>query len=273
MKKNPLQNIVGLLHSIVTHREMIFRLTQREISSKYRGSLFGVAWSLLLPLLMLAVYTLVFTEIFEARWELNESRKGIFALAIFSGLVLYTFFAECTLKAPALLLSNTSYITRVVFPLEILPVVSTLATLFNAVAGLVVLSVGVVLLTGRIELTFLYAFLMLLPLTFICLGLVWVLSAIGIYIRDIGLIVAPLTTGMLFLIPVLYPLSQVPERLRGFVEINPLTYLIESTRGAMLSGRIPDMPHFGGVLIGAVVFSLLGFLLFNKARRGFADVV
>lgn len=267
------RQILGLLRSIAAHRGLILRLTQREISMKYRGSLFGVAWSLLLPLFMLAVYTFVFTEVFEARWGLQESSKGMFALAIFSGLVFYTFFAECALKAPSLLLANPSFITKVVFPLELLPITSTLATLFNAVASLLVLVAGTWLLNGHVSFAFLYAFLMLVPLTILCFGISWILSAIGIYIRDIGLIIAPLTTGMLFLIPVLYPLQQVPKRWRNIVEANPLTYVIESARGAILLGVAPDLVRFAFLTIGSIAFAMLGYLAFNKARRGFADVV
>lgn len=265
--------LAALPRALAQHRGLILRLTQREVLAKYRGSLFGVTWSLLLPLLMLVVYTFVFTEVFEARWGLATDNKAMFALAIFSGLVFYTLFAECALKAPGLMLANASYITKVVFPLEILPVVSALSTLFNAITSMVVLCVAAWVLTGRLEPTFPYAFLMLLPLTLICFGTGWLLSAAGVFIRDIGLIIAPVTTGLLFLIPVLYPLSQVPERWRGFVEANPLTYLIESARGAILEGHVPDMLAYVWVLLGAVAFAGLGFLAFSKARRGFADVI
>lgn len=262
-----------LLQSLYAHRGLVWRLTQREILSKYRGSLFGVAWSLLLPLFMLAVYTFVFTEVFEARWGVQHQNKGMFALAIFSGLIFYTCFAECAIKAPGLLLANTSFITKVVFPLELLPVVSTLATLFNAFTSVLVLAAGVWYVTGEIPVTFPYAFLMLLPLAIICVGMSWILSATGIYIRDIALIIAPLTTAMLFLIPVLYPLEQVPERWRDVVQANPMTYLIESARGATILGRTPDLHAFLGLLAASLLFALIGYWAFSKARRGFADVV
>lgn len=265
--------LAALPRSLMEHRSMIMRLVQREILTKYRGSLFGVAWTLLLPLMMLAVYTFVFTEVFEARWGLATGNKAMFALAIFSGLVFYTFFAECALKAPGLMLANPGFINKVVFPLEVLPVVSALATLFNALASMIVLCLAAWVLTGHLYVTVPYAFAMLLPLLVICIGVGWLLSAVGVYIRDIGLIIAPITTGLLFLIPVLYPLSQVPERWRSFVRANPLTYLIESARGAILEGHAPDMLHYLWLLLGALVFAVLGFLAFNKARRGFADVV
>lgn len=264
---------LGLSRSIVEHRALIWRLTQREVLSKYRGSLFGIGWSLLLPLFMLAVYTFVFTEVFEARWGLQTQNKGLFALAIFSGLIFYSCFAECALKAPGLMLANTSFITKVVFPLELLPVISTLATVFNAVMSLCVLALGVWVVKGSIPVTFFCAFLMLLPLAIICMGVTWLLSAVGVYIRDVGLIIAPLTTAMLFLIPVLYPLEQVPGHWRELVEANPLTYLIESARNAVLLGYMPDWSRYLYLTFGALVFSMCCLVAFNKARRGFADVV
>ncbi|WJI16255.1 ABC transporter permease [Pseudoxanthomonas winnipegensis] len=271
--KSILVQLFMLARSVVEHRALIWRLAQREVLSKYRGSLFGVAWSLLLPLFMLTIYTFVFTEVFEARWGMQTQNKGLFALAIFSGLIFYTCFAECALKAPGLMLANTSFITKVVFPLELLPIISTLSTAFNALTSLVVLALGVLVVKGSIPLTFLCSVLMLVPLTILCFGMTWVLSALGIYIRDIGLIIAPLTTAMMFLIPVLYPLSQVPERWRNVVQANPLTFIIESARDAVLMGYMPDWGHYLALLGGAVLFALFGFLVFNKARRGFADVV
>lgn len=262
-----------LASTLYRQRSLIWRLTQREVLSKYRGSLFGVAWSLLLPLFMLSVYTFVFSEVFEARWGLHNQSKGLFALAIFSGLIFYTFFAECALKAPGLLLNNTSYITKIVFPLEILPVVSTLATMFNAVTSLVVLGFVTWIIRGEVPLTYPYAFLMLIPMTVFCTGMGWILSAAGIYMRDIGLIIAPLTTAVMFLIPVLYPLEQVPERWRAFVMANPLTFVIESARAATLSGVTPNFNEYLALMGCAIVFALLGYIGFEKARRGFSDVV
>lgn len=262
-----------LARSVIEHRALIWRLAQREVLSKYRGSLFGIGWSLLLPLFMLAVYTFVFTEVFQARWGLQVQNKGVFALAIFSGLIFYSCFAECALKAPGLMLANTSFITKVVFPLELLPVISTLATTFNAVTSLCVLALGVWVIKGAVPVTFFCAFLMLVPLAIINMGVTWVLSATGVYIRDVGLIVAPLTTAMLFLIPVLYPLEQVPERWRELVELNPLTYIIESSRNAVLMGYMPEWSRYLYLTLGASVFSMLCLVAFNKARRGFADVV
>ena len=270
---SPITQSARLLQTLYVHRGLVWRLTQREVLSKYRGSLFGVAWSLLLPLFMLAVYTFVFTEVFEARWGVQQQNKGAFALAIFSGLIFYTCFAECAVKAPGLLLANTSFITKVVFPLELLPVVSVLSTLFNAFTSLLVLAAGVWFVNGYIPMTFPYAFLMLLPLAVICLGMSWILSATGIYIRDIGLIIAPLTTAMLFLVPVLYPLEQVPERWRDVVQANPMAYLIESARGATILGGVPDLHAFLGLLAASLLFAIVGYMAFNKARGGFADVV
>lgn len=265
--------VVMLARSLMHNGGLIFRLAQREVLGRYRGSLIGLAWSLLHPLLMLAVYTFVFSEIFQARWGIDENGKGMFALALFSGLIVYTFFAECSIKAPGLLLQNPSYITKIVFPLEILAVVSVLSTMFNAIASLFVLALFILLLRGEIPATFPYTFVLLFPLAIFCLGMTWFLSALGIYLRDLGLIVNPLTTALMFLSPVLYPLTQVPERWRGWVEANPLTFFIESARGAALMGQAPDMRALALWVATAVVVAIIGHMLFSKARRGFADVL
>jgi len=266
-------SVFALGRSLVHNRVLIFRLAQREVQGRYRGSLIGVAWSLLLPLFMLGVYTFVFSEIFQSRWGLRDDGKGMFALALFSGLIVYTFFAECAVKAPGVLLQNPSYITKIVFPLEILAVVSVLSTMFNAVASLIVLALFTLLLRGSIPATFPLTFLLLLPLAMFCLGMTWVLSALGIYLRDLGMIVNPLMTALLFVSPVLYPLTQVPEHWRSWVEANPLTFFIEAGRGAALMGVSPSAGLLGVWTAISLATAGVGLVLFNKARRGFADVL
>jgi len=265
---------VALLHSIWHHRHLIQQMTWREIIGRYKGSMFGLAWSFFNPLIMLAVYTFVFSTVFKARWgiETTESKTD-FALVLFLGLIIHAFFAEVLNRAPTLILSNPNFVKKVVFPLEILTIINLGAASFNALIGVIALLVGFLLLNGVPSWTVVYAPLTLLPLLPLTLGLGWILASLGVYLRDITQITGIITTALLFLAPVFYPVTALPEAYQSFLYINPLTYPIEQSRAVIILGQSPD-------LIGLIVYTvismkicLIGFWWFQKTRKGFADVL
>jgi lipopolysaccharide transport system permease protein len=262
-----------LLKSIWKNRQLILQMSKREVIGRYRGSIMGLAWSLFNPILMLAVYTFVFSEVFKAKWGGGDGGKSEFAIMLFVGMIIHGFFAECANRAPSLVLQNSNYVTKVVFPLEILPISSLLCALFHTAISLVVL-VGAQLLTqGNLPLSAVYFPLVLLPLFIGTLGISWILAAIGVFIRDVGQIIGVLTTVLLFLSPVLYPVSSLPPQYQSFLHLNPLTYIIEEGRNTLLLG-LPLQP-IPWLLAMAIACGLIiaGFWLFQKTRRGFADVI
>ena len=164
---------------------ILWRLTEREIASRYRGSLLGWGWTLLNPLLMLAVYTFVFSTVFKARWpDLQQAGSIGFAINLFAGLIVYNLFAECISKAPTLVLSQPNYVTKVIFPLELLSAVAVSAAAFHACTSLVVLGLFELIAQGSIPVTALWLPLVWAPLLFCCLGLCWLLG-LGVYLRDL----------------------------------------------------------------------------------------
>jgi lipopolysaccharide transport system permease protein len=256
------------------HRDLIFQLIQRAIASRYRGSVLGIFWSFLLPLTMLAVYTFVFSVVFRAKWgtDTGES-KAEFALTLFCGLVLYNVFVETVSAAPGAVLNNAGYVKRVIFPLEILPMVNLGVALINAAISLTVLLLGMALLLQRMPQmfpTFLFAFV---PLICLSLGLSWLLASIGVYIRDAGYLVSVVLQMLIFLTPIFYPITQVPEAFQTIMRLNPLTVIIESGRGALMSGRPPDWAWLIGVTVASVAVMQAGYVWFMKTKRGFADVL
>jgi lipopolysaccharide transport system permease protein len=262
------------IRSFWRHRTLISQLTKREIVGRYRGSLLGLAWSFLHPILMLAVYTFVFSVVFKARWGIgSEETKATFAIVLFVGLIVHGLFAEVTNRAPGLVLSNVTYVKRVVFPLEVLPWVTMGSALFHTAISLFVLLIAQLVLTQQFHLTSFLFPILALPLFLATMGLAWFLAATGVYLRDIGHVVGIVTTVMLFLAPVFYPISALPEPYRPILYLNPLTFVIEEGRRVLLSG---DLPDWGGwaVYLGISVFlAWAGFSWFQKARKGFADVL
>ncbi len=262
-----------MIRSMVINRDLIYQLAKREVISRYRGSLMGLAWSFFNPLLMLAVYTFVFSVVFQARWNTETSHLGEFAVILFVGVIVHGLFAECVNRAPDLIVGNSSYVKRVVFPLEILPAVSLLVSLFHAGVSLIVLMPALLLIQGYIPLTAAYVLLVLLPLLLVIIGVAWLIAALGVFVRDIGQVTGIFTTVLLFLSPVFYPVTALPEHIRSWIYFNPLTFIIEQARGVLIWGVQPDWAGLGKYTLVSLLIAWFGYICFQKMRRGFADVL
>lgn len=233
----------------------------------------GAAWSVLNPILMLTIYTFVFSVVLKARWGTNSDSKTEFALALFIGLIVHAIFAECLNRAPSLITSNVNYVKKVVFPIEILPWTVMGTALFHALASIAVWLVFYMVVKGIPNLTILYLPLIMLPLILFTMGCSWFLASLGVYLRDIGQLVAVITTIALFMSPVFYPVSMLPEKFQIFIYLNPLTYIIEESRNVLLWG---EAPNFWGLALStsaSFVIAWLGFRWFQKTKKGFADVL
>jgi lipopolysaccharide transport system permease protein len=256
------------------HRRLVYQLARREVAGRYRGSYLGLAWSLFSPLLMLAVYTVVFGVIFKARWAASTTGSvAEFGLVLFTGLFVFGLFSECVNRAPSLVLSRANFVKRVVFPLEILPWVALLSSLFHAAVTLAVLLVAALVIYGSIAMTWPLIVVVLLPLLLFTLGVTWMLAALGVYVRDVAQTVGVITSALMFLSPVFYPVAAVPEKVRAFIEINPLTIILEQARDVLLWGRGPDLVALAPYLLGSIAIAWLGLVAFQRARVGFADVL
>lgn len=264
---------VEMVASAWRNRQLILQMTRREVLGRYRGSVLGLLWSFFNPVFMLAIYTFVFSVIFKARWGTGSSSKAEFALVLFSGLLIFNLFSECVTRAPTLVLSNVSYVKRVVFPLEILPWMIFGSALFHTLVSLLVWLLFYVVLFGIPHITVLLFPVILFPLACFTMGLCWLLASIGTYLRDVGQIVAIAVTALMFLTPILYPISAVPARYRHFIYINPLTLVTEDTHKVLIWGKLPDWSFFVLFTILSSAAAWMGFAWFQKTRKGFADVL
>ncbi|MDX9819575.1 MAG: ABC transporter permease [Desulfococcus multivorans] len=255
------------------NRSLILALSRREVVGRYRGSFLGIFWSFFHPLFMLAVFTFVFSVVFQARWGGGSGSKTEFALVLFAGLIVFNLFAECINRAPGLILSNVNYVKKVVFPLEILPWVALGSAMFHAVISLGVWLIAYAFLFGLPHVTSLLLPLIFFPLALLVMGLSWMLASLGVYLRDVSQFVSILTTVLMFLSPIFYPASALPEAYRSFLLMNPLMPAIEQTRDVLFWGRIPDMSFWGAYFLAAACIAWLGFAWFQKTRKGFADVL
>jgi homopolymeric O-antigen transport system permease protein len=263
----------GLLGVLAQH-SLITRLTQREVLGRYRGSWLGLLWPFITPLLMLALYTFVFGVVFSGRhWAGAGEGIGEFAIILFAGLILHGVLAEVMSQCPKLIRSNRNYVKRVVFPLEVLPVVTLGGAVVHALISFMMLLAVQLLLTGRLPVTILLLPAVLAPFALFCLGLGWILTSLGVYFRDISQILRPITTALLFLSPVLYPVSRLPEVMQHLLYLNPLSFIVVQTREVLIFGRGPHWLGLGLYSVVALGFATLGLWWFQSTRRGFADVV
>ena len=267
-------SLLTLLQSFWYHRRLIKDMAKREVVGRYRGSVLGMAWSFFNPVFMLIVYTFVFGVVFKARWGVEtDSGNGSFTILLFAGMLVHGLFAECIARAPNLVLSNVSYVKKVVFPLEILPWVSVIAALFHTAISTLVLLIAKLLLMHSLSWSILLLPVVWLPFVVGIMGISWFLASTGVYLRDVGQIMGLVITILLFMSPVFYPLSALPEVYRPWLLLNPLTFIIEETRQVLVWG---NMPNWWGLAIYSVFASIVGWLgvvWFQKTRKGFADVI
>lgn len=259
------------------YRDLIWGLSRREFEARYRGSLLGFIWAIVVPLAMLGVYSLVFGSIFGSRWAPPEAAthqtEYAFPLIMFSGLIIFSLFAEPVNRAPGLVLETVSYVKKVVFPLEILPVVVLTGAAINTLVSFGVFLAVFVLLHGLPPATMLLLPLVLLPILLITLGLVYILASLGVFLRDLKHVTSPLTTIILFLSPVFYSVEILPENYRHLIFLNPLTTGILQAQDVIFWGRFPDAGGWLVYLMFSLMFALAGAYWFTRTQKGFADVL
>jgi lipopolysaccharide transport system permease protein len=255
------------------NRRLISALVKREVIGRYRGSVMGIFWSFFNPVLMLIVYTFVFSGVFKARWSSGSNSKTEFALVLFAGLIVFNLFAECINRAPVLILSNVNYVKKVVFPLDILPWVCIGSALFHTLISLSVWLIAYAIFFGLPHITILFFPFVIMPLVLFIMGISWGLASLGVYLRDVSQFIGIVTTIIMFLSPIFYPITALPEKYRHFLLLNPLTPAIEQSRNALFWGKRPDCLMLLIYTLVSLCIAWIGFAWFQKTRKGFADVL
>lgn len=252
---------------------LLWQFTQRDLMVKYQGTMLGLTWLLITPLLMLTLFTLVFHGIFGMKWPQAQSQSAIeFALFLFAGLSLFQFFSDVINRAAGLIVSQPNLVTKVVFPLWILPLAVTLASAVPWIISMLLLLFTVGFMQGLVW-TWLWLPLLILPVLLSVLGAAWLIAALGVYLRDLSQLLAMLTTALMFLSPIFYPLSAVPQAWQSWFSLNPLALIIEVFRDLLVLQQAPSWQSLGLIYLLAAISMTLGWLSFRKLQRGFADVL
>lgn len=254
------------------NRSLLLELTKREFSGKYRGSFGGIFWSFAQPLFMLAVYTIAFGVILKARWGFSGSTAD-YAFMLFAGLIVFNAFSDVLIKSTTLITNNPNFVKKVVFPLELLPVIAVATALVHAFIGVAVWLIGYVLVIGPPQVTTLFFPLVLICLIPLLLAISWMLSAIGVVVKDISQITAMLSHTLLFLTPIFYSIDAAPLLIQKLLMLNPLTYIVEQLRLVLFYGQAPALKGLLIYFCLASMFSWAAYILFQRLRPSFADLV
>ena len=252
--------------------DLIFSFARRDLVGRYKGSALGIAWAVLTPVVMIAIFTFIFAGIFGARFGGRDSHWD-YALYLFCGLLPWSMFQESVQQSATTIVAHANLVKRVVFPLETLPAAQALAALGNQLFATIALLLGIILIRQNLQLTSLWLPLLLIPQLLFALGAAWLVASLGVFLRDIAQGVTLLLMAWMYLTPIIYPESIVPERFRWFINVNPFTTLVRSYRNIFLDGVAPDWRGLAYFTAVALVVFVFGYWWFARTRRNFADVI
>ncbi len=263
-----------MFSSLIQNKYLFLQMLKREIQGRYRGSQLGFIWAFVYPILMLLVYTFVFGMVMRVKWGVAGQDNIEFGIILFAGLLLHGMLAEVLIGAVGLITGNSQYVKKVVFPLPLLSFLSLANALFHMLLGLLILVAMLLFTGGTLHWTILLVPVVLLPFILFLLGASWFISVLGVYVRDLSQFMGVLVTIMLFLGPIVYPFSSIPEELKTYVLwLNPLTIVVEQFRAVLLFGQMPDWHLLGIYSVLALLMLALGTWFFAKTKEGFADVI
>lgn len=254
------------------YRALVPQMIKREISERYKGSILGVLWSFITPLILLGIYTFVFGTLFNSRWT-GEATTADFAVILFAGLLMFQLFSDVVSRAPSLILHNTNFVKKIVFPLEVLIPVQLGSAMFHALISILILLVAVFFVQGYVPLTIFWLPVILTPFALMMLGFGWFFAAFGVYVRDVDQVIGTALTALLFLAPIFYPPDVIPEWIAPYIYLNPIVVPIELLRDIAIFGKPPSLYLWSIYSAISLVIAALGLGFFQKTRGGFADVL
>src|ERR1041384_7934486 len=272
MQSTTQRNVWQPLWQLPSRAELIFSFARRELLARYKGSALGIAWAVLTPVVMIAIFTFIFAGIFGARFGASNSHWD-YALYLFCGLLPWSMFQESVQQSSNTIVAHANLVKRVVFPLETLPAAQAFAALGNQLFASVALLVGIVVIRENLQLTTLLLPVLLIPQLLFALGAAWLIASLGVFLRDIAQGITLLLMAWMYLTPIIYPESIVPPRFRTFINLNPFTALVRSYRRIFLDGGLPDWRGLAYFTAIALVVFLFGYWWFARTRKSFADVV
>ena len=255
-----------VFRELYQYRELLKTNVHKEIRGKYKGSFLGVLWSFLNPLLMVAVYAIVFPYLMRMQQE-------NYLIYLITGVIPWVFFTSVVTSGCNCVWLNGGIIKKVYFPREILPLSVVLAALINFLISCIIILLFVIFSGVGISANILWLPLIAIIQSILSLGLLLMLSAINVYVRDIEYLVQFIVNLAFYATPIVYSISMIPEKFRWLLKLNPMTSLIEAYRSIFYYKTMPDITNLGIVALVSFVILIIGYLVFRKLEKGFAEEV
>ncbi len=267
-------SLYSLIESILKNKDLILQLTKRNILLKYRGSLLGFIWSFLQPIIQLAIYTFAFSIVFKAKWGIENESHFDFALILFASLNVFNLLGDVMRESPFLILNHTSYVKKVVFPLELLPIAHLLTVAFNTTISLIIFILLFAFLgASPIPMSIFMLPLILVPLMFLSLASAYFISSLCVYFRDIAQIVGNAVTVLMFVSPVFFSIDRISQKYQWLLLLNPLSHILDASRSVMIFGRYPQISYLVAYWLLSILALALGYWWFQRSRISFGDLV
>jgi lipopolysaccharide transport system permease protein len=266
------RNIWRPLWQLPQRSELIFSLAKRDLLTRYKGSALGLIWAVLTPVVMIAMFTFIFAGIFGARFGASTSHWD-YAVYLFCGLLPWTMFQETVQQSATTIITHANLVKRVVFPLETLPVAQAISALGNQLLATIALLLAVIVIQRQLPVTFFWFPILLVPQLLLAMGAAWLISSLGVFLRDIVQGVSLALMAWMYLTPIIYPESYVPDRFRVLINLNPFTPLVRSYRRIFLESQVPDWRGLGYFTVIALLVFVFGYWWFARTRKNFADVI
>jgi lipopolysaccharide transport system permease protein len=260
------------LRTLLRHRSLIRSLVRRDIAGRYRGSYAGLFWTVIHPLLMMVTYYFVFGIVLRTRFG-SDHRPSSFVLYFLAGMLPWLAFSEAVGRAAGVVPAHATFVKKLVFPVEILPVNLAVAGLVSELFGAVIFAAGLWYFDRPFTPHMLYLPLLVIPQFLLTLGLCWFLAALGVFFRDIGHLIGFLLTLWFFVTPICYPEASLPQAWLWLFSQNPLYILVRHYRLILLEASAPDWPSLAKLSALSLAVFLAGHAWFYKLRRSFADLV
>ncbi|ENM5843774.1 ABC transporter permease [Vibrio mimicus] len=264
---------MNVMKEFLYNKTLLKQLMIRDFTSRYKSGALGLAWAMINPLLMLGLYSFVFVAVFQMRWGVNDTSGHNFVLLLFTGILVHGLFSEFVVRAPNLITSNPSYVKKVVFPLELIPLTPILGAIVNFCLGLTLVLIMQFWINGEFSLYVLLIPIIILPFIILLIGVSYIFSSLGVYFRDLSQISGLISTIAIFASPVLFPMENVPDAYRNLLYLNPITLVVEQLREVIVLGQLPNLVNltiYSGISISILI---VGIFWFKIVKKGFSDVL
>jgi lipopolysaccharide transport system permease protein len=261
------------INNIINSKSLLKQLMIRDYTARYKSGALGLAWTVINPLLMLTLYSFVFVAIFKMRWGVNDTSGHNFILLLFTGILVHGLFSEVITRAPSLIISNPAYVKKVVFPLELMPIIPLFGATVNFFIGMMLVFIMQIWINGELTFSVFLIPLIIIPFVILLTGISFIFSSLGVYFRDLNQMAGLIATIAMFASPVLFPMENVPEKYRIILYFNPITLVVEQLREVVILGTVPDVYHTMIYFIAAIAIFIIGLVWFQIVRKGFADVL